>query len=226
MTTRAIRAATSFHPSARATSCCKQQLSTSRKSLGHSFMTECDKHNFGTAHVSSCISLAASEALPACLQAELLRTVQHPGNALSFPISTLLVDVVTAYRLLDTQMLLSVFLPECQMLQNRVLIFVCMADGLACCRQGSDQVEGASEWEGQGFMTASQEADKCPVDCDVLVFPVPIDEELRVWACAVVDMRARKSICCSSFAVRAAAVVQSSPSLSKLAFVAGSCLAE
>ena len=47
-------------------------------------------------------------------------------------------------------------------------------------------------------MVAMQTDVNCPLDCDVLVFPMPIGEQ---WACAVVDMRKHHITYYSSFKV-------------------------
>lgn len=50
----------------------------------------------------------------------------------------------------------------------------------------------------QGYMSSNSIRDKCPLDCDKLVFPVPLGKQ---WACAVVDMRERSITYGRSFKV-------------------------
>lgn len=45
-----------------------------------------------------------------------------------------------------------------------------------------------AKFQTQGYMSCNLIGDNCPLDCDMLVFPVPIGKQ---WACAVVDMRER-----------------------------------
>lgn len=46
--------------------------------------------------------------------------------------------------------------------------------------------EAAAKFQMQGYMPSSLTEDECPLNCDMLVFPVPIGNQ---WACTVVDMR-------------------------------------
>lgn len=55
-----------------------------------------------------------------------------------------------------------------------------------------------AKFQTQGYMSSSLAGDKCPLDCDMLVFPVPVGKQ---WACAVVDMRKRNIFYGSSLQV-------------------------
>ena len=45
-----------------------------------------------------------------------------------------------------------------------------------------------AKFQRQGYISSNLTGNKCPLDCDMLVFPVPVGKK---WACAVVDMAER-----------------------------------
>lgn len=69
--------------------------------------------------------------------------------------------------------------------------------GISIFRHGK-QGDDVPDWQAHGFMVAMLRGVECPLDCDVLVFPMPVEEQ---WACAVLDMRHHNITYCSSFMV-------------------------
>lgn len=68
----------------------------------------------------------------------------------------------------------------------------------AAKKKKKQQSVDMAKFQTQGYMSSNSTGDKCPLDCDKLVFPVPLGKQ---WACVVVDMKERSITYGCSFEV-------------------------